>query len=147
MDWCRRVMAVVEPDRTLGAYANGNADAGPEETRRIYGDAKVARLAALKRDVGPRQRVPREPQRGSRAGRGCTRLRVAGRAPPDDGPRRTEKDPRKVIRELAERGRALEWIVDVDGNRLVIDGVYRTSDPVETAQIMEIIDSITFGIQ
>ena len=48
-DWCRRVMAVVEPDRTLGAYANGNADAGPDETRRIYGDSKVARLAALKR--------------------------------------------------------------------------------------------------
>ena len=50
MDWCRRVMAVVEPDRALGAYANGNADAGPEESRRIYGDAKLARLAALKRE-------------------------------------------------------------------------------------------------
>ena len=53
MDWCRRVMAVLEPDRALGAYANGNADAGPEETRRIYGDAKVARLAALKRVWDP----------------------------------------------------------------------------------------------
>ena len=41
------------PIGTLGAYANGNADAGPEETRRIYGDAKVARLAALKRDWDP----------------------------------------------------------------------------------------------
>jgi FAD/FMN-containing dehydrogenase len=48
MDWCRQAMAVVEPDRVLGAYANGNADAGPEETRRFYGDAKLARLAALK---------------------------------------------------------------------------------------------------
>ena len=46
-------MPVVEPDRTLGAYANGNADAGPEETRRIYGDAKLARLAALKRTWDP----------------------------------------------------------------------------------------------
>ncbi|MBA2719556.1 MAG: FAD-binding oxidoreductase [Chloroflexi bacterium] len=53
MDWCRRVMAVVEPDRALGAYANGNADAGPEESRRIYGDAKLARLAALKREWDP----------------------------------------------------------------------------------------------
>ena len=52
-DWCRRAMAIVEPDRTLGAYANGNADAGPEESRRIYGDAKLARLAALKRAWDP----------------------------------------------------------------------------------------------
>jgi FAD/FMN-containing dehydrogenase len=49
IEWCRRVMAVVEPDRTLGAYANGNSDAGPDETRRIYGDEKLARLADLKR--------------------------------------------------------------------------------------------------
>ena len=45
-DWCRRAHAVVEPDYALGAYANGNADAGPEESRKIYGDAKLARLAA-----------------------------------------------------------------------------------------------------
>jgi len=51
--WCRRVMAVVEPDRALGAYANGNADAGPEETRRFFGDAKLSRLAALKRTWDP----------------------------------------------------------------------------------------------
>ena len=44
---------IVEPDRALGAYANGNSDVGPEETRRIYGDAKVARLAALKRTWDP----------------------------------------------------------------------------------------------
>ena len=49
IDWCRRVSAVVEPDRTLGAYANGNADSGPGEALRFYGDAKVRRLAALKR--------------------------------------------------------------------------------------------------
>ena len=53
VDWSRRVMAVVEPDRALGAYANGNSDAGPEESRRIYGDAKLARLAALKRVWDP----------------------------------------------------------------------------------------------
>ncbi len=53
IEWCRRVMAVVEPDRALGAYANGNSDGGPEETRRIFGDAKLARLAALKRTWDP----------------------------------------------------------------------------------------------
>ncbi len=52
-DWCRRAMSVIEPDRTLGAYANGNSDAGPEESRRIYGDAKLTRLAALKRIWDP----------------------------------------------------------------------------------------------
>ena len=52
-DWCRRAMAIVEPGRALGAYANGNSDAGPEETRRIYGDTKLARLAALKRVWDP----------------------------------------------------------------------------------------------
>jgi FAD/FMN-containing dehydrogenase len=52
-DWCRRAMAVVERDRTLGAYPNGNADAGPEESRRLYGDAKLARLAELKRHWDP----------------------------------------------------------------------------------------------
>ncbi len=86
-DWCRRALAVVEPDRALGAYANGNSDVGPEESRRIYGDAKLARLAALKRDVGPRQRVPREPERG--AGRlGVREVRRRrdhrGRRPHDD---------------------------------------------------------------
>jgi berberine-like enzyme len=37
----------------MGGYANGNADAGPEETRRIYGEAKVRRLSALKREWDP----------------------------------------------------------------------------------------------
>jgi FAD/FMN-containing dehydrogenase len=53
IDWCRRVIAAVEPEPTLGAYSNGNSDASPEETRAIYGDAKVARLAALKRAWDP----------------------------------------------------------------------------------------------
>jgi hypothetical protein len=52
-EWCRRAMAIVEPDRTLGAYANGNSDAGPEESRKIYGDAKLARLADLKHAWDP----------------------------------------------------------------------------------------------
>jgi FAD/FMN-containing dehydrogenase len=51
--WVRRAMAVVEPDLTLGRYANENADAGPEQTRLLYGDAKLARLAQLKRTWDP----------------------------------------------------------------------------------------------
>jgi FAD/FMN-containing dehydrogenase len=52
-EWCRRALQIVEPDRALGAYPNGNSEAGPEETRRLYGDAKLARLAALKRVWDP----------------------------------------------------------------------------------------------
>ena len=51
--WVRRAMAVVEPDATHGRYANGISHAGPEETRLIYGDAKLARLVALKRAWDP----------------------------------------------------------------------------------------------
>ncbi len=51
--WVRRVMAVVEPDATLGRYANEVSDAGPEHTRLIYGDAKLGRLAELKRSWDP----------------------------------------------------------------------------------------------
>jgi len=53
IDWCREAMAIVEPDRALGAYSNGNSDTGPDESRRIYGDAKLGRLAALKRVWDP----------------------------------------------------------------------------------------------
>ena len=52
-DWVRHAMAVVEPDATVGRYANGVSDAGPEQSRLIYGDAKLARLAALKRAWDP----------------------------------------------------------------------------------------------
>ena len=52
-EWCRRAMQIVEPDRTLGAYPNGNSDTGPEESRKIYGDAKLARLADLKHAWDP----------------------------------------------------------------------------------------------
>jgi len=52
-DWVRRVVDVFEPDATLGSYSNADSDAGPEETRRIHGDAKLPRLAALKRTWDP----------------------------------------------------------------------------------------------
>ncbi|HKF84516.1 MAG TPA: FAD-binding oxidoreductase [Candidatus Limnocylindrales bacterium] len=52
-DWVRRAMAVLEPDTTLGRYANETADVGPDQTRLIYGDAKLSRLADLKRTWDP----------------------------------------------------------------------------------------------
>ncbi len=52
-DWCRRALAIAGPEPGLGRYANGNSDAGPEHTRATYGDAKLARLAALKREWDP----------------------------------------------------------------------------------------------
>jgi FAD/FMN-containing dehydrogenase len=51
--WVRRAMAMVESDAIEGRYANENSDVGPAETRAIYGDAKLARLAALKRTWDP----------------------------------------------------------------------------------------------
>jgi FAD/FMN-containing dehydrogenase len=53
IDWCRRALDVVKEDWTLGGYPNGNSDAGPDETLRLYGDAKLVRLAALKRTWDP----------------------------------------------------------------------------------------------
>jgi FAD/FMN-containing dehydrogenase len=52
-DWVRAAMAIVEADAVTGRYVNEIAESGPEETRAIYGDAKVARLAALKRAWDP----------------------------------------------------------------------------------------------
>jgi FAD/FMN-containing dehydrogenase len=52
-DWVRRAMAIVEPHATPGRYANENSEVGPDETRLIYGDEKVARLAKLKRAWDP----------------------------------------------------------------------------------------------
>ena len=52
-DWVRQVVSAVESSATLGRYANGSGDTGPEVTRLIYGDAKLARLARLKRAWDP----------------------------------------------------------------------------------------------
>lgn len=52
-DWVRRAMAIVEPDAVTGRYVNEIAETGPEESRAIYGDAKLARLTALKRAWDP----------------------------------------------------------------------------------------------
>ena len=46
-------MSLVEADAIEGRYANENGDVGPDETRLIYGDATVSRLAALKRTWDP----------------------------------------------------------------------------------------------
>jgi hypothetical protein len=51
--WCRRAMELVEPDRSMGAYPNGNSEFDAEARRRIWGDAKLTRLAALKRAWDP----------------------------------------------------------------------------------------------
>lgn len=52
-DWVRRAMAIVEPDAVTGRYVNEIPEAGPEESRAIYGDAKLARLTALKQAWDP----------------------------------------------------------------------------------------------
>ena len=46
--WVREAMAFVEPDLAAGRYINELSDAGPEVTRRSYGDAKLERLRAIK---------------------------------------------------------------------------------------------------
>jgi FAD/FMN-containing dehydrogenase len=51
--WVRAALAIVEPDAVVGRYVNEIAESGPEETLAIYGAAKVARLAALKRKWDP----------------------------------------------------------------------------------------------
>jgi FAD/FMN-containing dehydrogenase len=53
LGWVREAFGVVAPDMTVGRYLNGMSQAGPELTRAIYGDAKMARLAALKRAWDP----------------------------------------------------------------------------------------------
>ncbi len=52
-EWVRQGMAIFGPDMIPGRYANENSDFGPAETRAIYGDAKMARLEALKRAWDP----------------------------------------------------------------------------------------------
>jgi hypothetical protein len=52
-DWVRAALTIVEPDAVMGRYVNEIAEAGPAESRAIYGDAKIERLAALKREWDP----------------------------------------------------------------------------------------------
>jgi FAD/FMN-containing dehydrogenase len=52
-DWVRRAMEIVEPDTVIGRYVNEVAESGPEETRAIYGDARLAWLTTLKRTWDP----------------------------------------------------------------------------------------------
>jgi FAD binding domain-containing protein/berberine-like enzyme len=51
--WARQAMEIVEPDAVTGRYVNEIAEFGPEETRAIYGDAKLPRLTELKRTWDP----------------------------------------------------------------------------------------------
>lgn len=51
--WVREAMSIVKPDLTLGRYLNGMSAYGPEQTREVYGDAKLPRLRALKRAWDP----------------------------------------------------------------------------------------------
>ena len=51
--WVQQAMAIVEPDLLPGRYINELSDAGPDVTRDSYGEAKLARLRALKRAWDP----------------------------------------------------------------------------------------------
>ena len=51
--WIDGAMAIVAPELTLGRYVNGITRDGPEQTRAVYGDAKLARLRVLKRTWDP----------------------------------------------------------------------------------------------
>ena len=51
--WIRRAMAIAEADAVTGRYVNEIAESGPAESLAIYGDAKLARLTALKRAWDP----------------------------------------------------------------------------------------------
>jgi FAD/FMN-containing dehydrogenase len=53
VDWCREAMAIVAPDAAPGRYVGEVIDTGPDVTRSIYGEARYARLAALKRAWDP----------------------------------------------------------------------------------------------
>jgi FAD/FMN-containing dehydrogenase len=52
-DWVRRALEIVEPETVIGQYVNEVAESGPEETRAIYGDAKLTWLTTLKRAWDP----------------------------------------------------------------------------------------------
>jgi hypothetical protein len=52
-DWVRQALAIVAPDAVTGRYCNESSAAGPDVSRAIYGEAKFARLQALKRVWDP----------------------------------------------------------------------------------------------
>jgi hypothetical protein len=52
-EWVRRAMAIVEPHAVPGRYINELSDASAEITRASYGDGKLRRLRALKREWDP----------------------------------------------------------------------------------------------
>jgi FAD/FMN-containing dehydrogenase len=53
LGWVRRTMEIFRPGFATGRYLNGMSEHGPQQTRQIYGDAKLARLIALKRAWDP----------------------------------------------------------------------------------------------
>jgi FAD/FMN-containing dehydrogenase len=52
-EWVRHAMTLAEPHMAPGRYINELSDAGPDLTRSSYGDAKLQRLRALKREWDP----------------------------------------------------------------------------------------------
>jgi FAD/FMN-containing dehydrogenase len=53
VDWAQRTYAAVEPSMTGGAYVNFLSAEGEERVRAAYGEAKFARLQALKDRYDP----------------------------------------------------------------------------------------------
>jgi FAD/FMN-containing dehydrogenase len=53
IEWVRSALSIVEPDLTVGRYVNGITRDDPNQARAVYGEAKLARLQALKRTWDP----------------------------------------------------------------------------------------------
>ena len=51
--WTRRAMDIVDADAAVGRYVNMMTDTDPALGRSVYGDAKMARLVAIKRAWDP----------------------------------------------------------------------------------------------
>jgi len=59
--WVRRAIELAEPFLLPGRYVNAQSDDGPDLIRAAYGDAKLARLRALKRTWDPSNVFHRNP--------------------------------------------------------------------------------------